>query len=139
MMKVKQIKTDNNDAKIDEKQFMKWIKALRSGKFKQGKGALQTEQGYCCLGVACAVLIPEGRQEISCKMLEGEMPRDQPQSPDWLKDISNDFVQRQIRAQRGYSGAEQSLTGLNDSTAADFDEIADLLELVYVHGMLEEK
>lgn len=36
----------------------KWLKALRSGKFRQGKGALKIEaknQGhpkYCCLGVA---------------------------------------------------------------------------------------
>ena len=36
----------------------KWIKALRSGKYKQGQGALKqsTESGdtyHCCLGVLC--------------------------------------------------------------------------------------
>lgn len=30
----------------------KWIAALRSGEYKQDKGALQTNNGYCCLGVA---------------------------------------------------------------------------------------
>jgi len=30
-----------------------WVKALRSGKYKQGRGALRTGDMYCCLGVAC--------------------------------------------------------------------------------------
>ena len=37
----------------------KWIEALRSDKFKQGKGflAIQTQEGdrFCCLGVACMI------------------------------------------------------------------------------------
>lgn len=38
-----------------------WIKALRSGNYKQGSGALASEHeyttktSYCCLGVACDV------------------------------------------------------------------------------------
>jgi hypothetical protein len=36
----------------------KWVKALRSGKFKQGQGTLkkfnkQGQEQYCCLGVLC--------------------------------------------------------------------------------------
>jgi hypothetical protein len=38
----------------------KWVAALRSGDFRQGKCALLTEEGYCCLGVACALHIQEG-------------------------------------------------------------------------------
>lgn len=33
----------------------KWVKALRSGKYKQAQGALQTRDGYCCLGVLCDI------------------------------------------------------------------------------------
>lgn len=34
----------------------KWLEALRSGKFKQGKGALRNSADeYCCLGVFCSV------------------------------------------------------------------------------------
>ena len=33
----------------------KWIAALRSGKYKQGKGALQRNESFCCLGVLCEV------------------------------------------------------------------------------------
>jgi hypothetical protein len=28
-----------------------WVKALRSGKYKQGCGQLKTSRGFCCLGV----------------------------------------------------------------------------------------
>lgn len=35
----------------------KWVKALRSGKYKQGKGQLfqKEDNQYCCLGVACVI------------------------------------------------------------------------------------
>lgn len=32
-----------------------WIEALRSGKYKQGKGKLKRDGKYCCLGVLCAI------------------------------------------------------------------------------------
>ncbi len=40
----------------------KWLKALRSGKYKQGKGALKREINqkkecaFCCLGVLCDII-----------------------------------------------------------------------------------
>ena len=41
-----------------------WIKALRSGKYKQGRGMLRRGRGekvtYCCLGVLCEVAKSEG-------------------------------------------------------------------------------
>lgn len=34
----------------------KWIAALRSGKYKQGRGQLRSlNNNYCCLGVLCDV------------------------------------------------------------------------------------
>ncbi len=34
----------------------KWIEALRSGKYKQGRNALRPDEDcYCCLGVLCDV------------------------------------------------------------------------------------
>ncbi len=32
-----------------------WLKALESGRFKQGVGRLKTGDYYCCLGVACEI------------------------------------------------------------------------------------
>ncbi len=37
--------------KFTEKLKREWVKALRSGDFKQGQGALQVGNRYCCLGV----------------------------------------------------------------------------------------
>lgn len=34
----------------------KWVGALRSGKYKQGRGALHRGDKFCCLGVLCEVL-----------------------------------------------------------------------------------
>lgn len=34
----------------------KWIAALRSKKYKQTKGVLKNNAGYCCLGVACDIV-----------------------------------------------------------------------------------
>lgn len=36
----------------------KWIAALESGKYAQGKDALCVGDAYCCLGVACAIQAP---------------------------------------------------------------------------------
>ena len=30
-----------------------WVKALRSGEYKQTTGQLRKDDGHCCLGVAC--------------------------------------------------------------------------------------
>lgn len=45
-----------------DKYFKKrWLKALRSGKYKQGMGSLKRDDRYCCLGVFaedCGILVP---------------------------------------------------------------------------------
>ena len=40
----------------------KWLEALRSGEYKQGKTRLHntTDKTFCCLGVLCEVAIKEG-------------------------------------------------------------------------------
>lgn len=42
---------------MDKKLKAKWVKALRSGKYKQGKGVLRTaDNKFCCLGVLVDVM-----------------------------------------------------------------------------------
>lgn len=49
---------------MDTKVKRKWIKALLSGKYKQGKGQLRSQKDkYCCLGVLLDVLEPTGWEE----------------------------------------------------------------------------
>jgi hypothetical protein len=44
-------------------RMLKWIEALESGKYRQGKGALHSHDEYgdqfCCLGVACDIFKDE--------------------------------------------------------------------------------
>ena len=36
-----------------------WVKALRSGKYKQTRNVLADNKGFCCLGVLCDLYQPE--------------------------------------------------------------------------------
>ena len=41
---------------MDTELKKKWVAALRSGQYQQGKGYLKKDGRYCCLGVLCSVL-----------------------------------------------------------------------------------
>lgn len=51
------IELEDGFKKVKLPFFRKWVNALESGKFKQGKGQLYKENPdrYCCLGVLCKV------------------------------------------------------------------------------------
>ena len=38
---------------MDQEIARKWVKALRSGEYKQGRGRLRNRDRFCCLGVLC--------------------------------------------------------------------------------------
>lgn len=113
--------------KINKREFKKWIKALDSGEYKQGYLQLQDNYGYCCLGLGCKVTIPDALQFKEGGRLVGTFPNEQPAAPDWLSQINLDF----------FNKTDYPLAKLNDSMGFTFPEIATLLELVYVHKMLD--
>lgn len=41
---------------MDKKIRAKWIRALRSGKYKQTRDRIKHRDAYCCLGVLCTVI-----------------------------------------------------------------------------------
>ena len=45
---------------MNQKNWLKWARALESGKYKQGHYNLQKAGRYCCLGVACELAIADG-------------------------------------------------------------------------------
>lgn len=113
---------------IPKADMQRWINALRSGNYKQGREQLNYEDKFCCLGVACDLFIdePELWNENN---IAGFMPSNQPAAPEWLKEVSNDFFYQTGRG----------LTELNDSREYTFDDIADLLQAVYIEGVLDEE
>lgn len=102
----------------------KWVQALRSKLYEQGQGQLKDGDGFCCLGVSCALYMKEkgGKWEIGkdgnylfineCYVL----PKD---VRDWLslKSDSGSYYIQEVK----------TLTGLNDG-GRTFDEIADIIE-----------
>lgn len=45
---------------------IKWLEALRSGKYQQGEGQLRTQDNkFCCLGVLCDIVKPEGWSDVN--------------------------------------------------------------------------
>lgn len=45
----------------EEKIRRRWVKALRSGKYKQGRNNLRSlHNEFCCLGVLCELAVKEG-------------------------------------------------------------------------------
>lgn len=105
----------------------KWVKALRSGRYKQGQGSLRSADNYfCCLGVLYDVCDSDGWEPVFehiCdedsasyavrdRVLECDLPEE------WLPD--------------GYQGLrrydhQSDLAKLNDN-GDSFSEIADYIE-----------
>lgn len=111
--------------KKDKAQLKQWIKALRSGEYKQTKFSLQNSLGYCCLGVACKLFINEDEIVLKNGFIANDVPKYQPSAPNWLKDINVDYGNKNNGTRLGY---------LNDNLIYNFETIADCLELEYIYG-----
>lgn len=105
---------------MNKKIKAKWLRALRSGKFKQGKGTLcqKTDAGYefCCLGVLAHIAIDEPWRRIGGRFtFKGN---------EGYTTIFGDEVAQKF----GLSVmAHNSLTRMNDD-GQSFSEIANWIE-----------
>ncbi len=101
----------------------KWIKALRSDKYKQGTDQLKTDSTFCCLGVLCDIYLKEHGKEW------GNKSRIYPE----LSILPMD-VQRWAGLAwadpliRDHSGFDTPISTLNDEEMLSFSKIADLIE-----------
>jgi len=132
------VRTLSTGTRINSRQFVKWMEALRSNKYGQIGGKLQDHSGSCCLGVACAVLIPKAKLGLTNNgKIAGGMPKDQYYAPPWLQELSDDFLTRTTTNGLNRAANQIGITFLNDSLNMSFQEIADVLEAVYIYGVLE--
>lgn len=53
----------SEDQKMDPELKTKWLEALRGSKYKQAREALKDSCGFCCLGVLCDIVDPNGWKE----------------------------------------------------------------------------
>jgi hypothetical protein len=105
---------------MDKEVKARWLDALRSGKYKQGTGALKTSDGrYCCLGVLCTVEKPVEWDEARRTMYEGDLVL----KGSWSGLSNNLLVRWDIPR-----GQMNDLIALNDDDIKSFNEIADYIE-----------
>ena len=119
--------------KYNKKDIRKWVEALRSGKYKQGKISLQNANGFCCLGVACDIFIPQDKKTLSDDFLAGGFPETQAYAPEWLKKINDDFAVKTLIVNECYQST--SLSNMNDDLSI---RDADMIQLVYLEGAFDE-
>jgi hypothetical protein len=98
------------------KAAKKWVKALRSGKYKQTQGCLYDGYGYCCLGVACELAKKEGIIED----YDGDMSFPPIAVQNWLELSSMD-------GELPDSYTHGSLIDYNDE-GSSFKKIAQIIE-----------
>ena len=100
----------------------KWVEALLSGEFVQGRGRIRDTDcdgntRYCCLGVLCEVVGLEYRQRLPGYYLHASGEEDGTGNLDVFE------------AEYGLPGAQGSvLVGMNDIEARTFPEIAEWIE-----------
>lgn len=110
------------------------MKALRSGEYKQTKGRLKTEEGFCCLGVLCDLYLKEQSEEWKSSdfIEEDEVLSYEIYSCDTLPPESVVVWAGLPCASPGvmidYRDYVNDLTELNDSLGKSFAEIADYIE-----------
>lgn len=118
-----------------------WIKALKSGRYKQGKYYLVQGDLHCCLGVCVKVAMENGIKVptiSSCTdesiFVDGHKWREE-NNIVALPMTYGGFVSslpQQIRDWLGVNVNETPLVDLNDRDSKTFDEIADYLITSYI-------
>ena len=111
----------------------KWLTALRSGKFKQGKEELRTlENKFCCLGVLCDIYRKEtklgkwGKNRFNRFHFTNTKKNNQKFEDQGVLPLSvQQWAELPERNPSIYK--QMSLANLNDS-GSTFQEIADIIE-----------
>jgi len=110
----------------------RWIAALRSGEYAQGRAWLRRNDAYCCLGVLCELAAHEGITKKSTPDDDGVVTygptRARKRRGDEITESSTTSLPEAVVVWSGVADPHSwQLTKLNDD-GATFAEIADFLE-----------
>lgn len=110
----------------------KWVKALRSGKFKQTDSVLYNGKAYCCLGIACRLDAREkGKNFILCNYDDC----DQTLPPSIQEKLNIDDYGELEKPVRIEGREYTNLAELNDEAHYSFKEIADVIEEQFIKNV----
>lgn len=99
-----------------------WVVGLRSKKYPQGRGFLNRNGRFCCLGVLCEVLINSGVDEI-------DKSRTGAPEETFAYDGEDTGLSIFIRTKTGLGWDDEDvLITMNDNDGKSFEEIADYIE-----------
>lgn len=121
---------------MNRDNIRKWVDALRSGDYGQGRHALASGGRYCCLGVACDLAVKDG---LPIDVTE-RMGSDTLTQRIWFDD-ADAILPPSVRQWLGidecdpkgiYNGEQHKLSMLNDDGGFNFDDIADIIERTYL-------
>lgn len=135
----------------------KWVKALRSGKYKQGKGKLEYighdgHSSYCCLGVLCTIMNTRRQAAKDASFTYASFGEKGEASGSTLPDSvvrltgmrSKDGVlitkRQHLSSKRHRDATTLDLVALNDHSdyRYTFDEIADCIDAMIHGGIINE-
>lgn len=136
--------------------IQKWIDALTSGEYQQGRGMLQSTAGeYCCLGVLCDLYIKEtgqGSWVRGSALIKGDEFVEFAHGSDYVYSMPTWEVYRWAGLAEGEDEYEKAptwvevdneekdirgtfcLTDLNDSKNFTFEDIANVLRENYLNA-----
>ena len=125
---------------MKKKVMEKWVKALRSGSYKQGRHALKykTKAGvvrHCCLGVLCDLYQKEHKVKLRTDLNPGKDELERCKV--FLFDDNEAGLPDRVMIWSGISSDDgvlhmdtQTLASMNDN-GSDFKKIADIIEEEY--------
>lgn len=121
-----------------------WIKALKSGKYKQGRGTLRTDcDEFCCLGVLCDLYTKDrkAKKKKSIKISKSATYNGNKDKSCYKYGNTYDFLPSEVRKWAGMrskngslelDGSHIDLSILNDGESylgpKSFKEIAKIIE-----------
>lgn len=122
----------------------KWVRALRTTKKRQATGFLHTNDGFCCLGIACEVALRNG--------VKIKVERDSDSSDDDFcvsYGGNSSLLPPKVRAFFGFKemdptiafdeGGSVTASTANDDKKWNFRKIADAVETMYLKKKKEKK
>jgi hypothetical protein len=118
------------------KRIKAWVKALKSGKYKQTTEQLYDGKGFCCLGVATDLYLKEKGKEWQketsrCYGVDNEF--NEFETSELTTKIASWYGLKLKSPEVSHKGMSRTLMYLNDSEKLSFKKIAKLIKKTYLN------